>query len=180
MKLAYKAFDPGLKCRGYQFNMGLNTTTDANCARNGFHCAENPIDCLSYYPYVHKSVYCLVGVGGDIDEDSCDSKIAATELKILRILSLEDYFLHILIYLSKHPNEHSSHITEDCGEARCGYAVVRGKKPMAKGKLGDVLAFLKLDRRGKPEQIAVFTVDGEEIKEDTYYDVDGKEVSFSE
>lgn len=47
--IAYKGFRPGLICRGYQFVMGLNTTEKANCRENGFHCAENPLDCLSYY-----------------------------------------------------------------------------------------------------------------------------------
>ena len=47
--IAYKGFHPGLICLGYQYVMGLNTTSEANCAHNGFHCAENPLDCLSYY-----------------------------------------------------------------------------------------------------------------------------------
>ena len=46
--IAYKGFRPGLICRGYQFVMGLNTTEKANCRENGFHCAEDPLDCLSY------------------------------------------------------------------------------------------------------------------------------------
>lgn len=47
---AYKGFEPDLSCRGYRFVMGKNVTPEANCASNGFHCAENPLDCLSYYP----------------------------------------------------------------------------------------------------------------------------------
>ena len=46
--IAYKGFAPGMVCRGYQFVMGLNVTDKANCAANGFHCAANPLDCLSY------------------------------------------------------------------------------------------------------------------------------------
>lgn len=46
--IAYKGFLPGLICRGYQFRMGLNVTEKANCAHNGFHCAEDPLDCLRY------------------------------------------------------------------------------------------------------------------------------------
>ena len=53
--IAYKGFHPGLICRGYQFVMGLNVTEQANCAANGFHCAENPLDCLSYYPDMKQS-----------------------------------------------------------------------------------------------------------------------------
>lgn len=37
---AYKGFEPDLSCRGYRFVMGKNVTPEANCASNGFHCAE--------------------------------------------------------------------------------------------------------------------------------------------
>lgn len=45
--IAYKAFGNGLICRGYQFVIGLNRTDKANCRKDGFHCAENPLDCLT-------------------------------------------------------------------------------------------------------------------------------------
>lgn len=47
--IAYKGFESGLVCRGYQFRMGLNVTEKANCRTNGFRCAEDPLDCLTYY-----------------------------------------------------------------------------------------------------------------------------------
>ena len=78
--IAYKGFRPGLICRGYQFVMGLNTTEKANCRENGFHCAEDPLDCLSYYSSLEHSEYYIVNAGGDIDEDEHDSKIACTIL----------------------------------------------------------------------------------------------------
>ena len=75
-----KAFEPGLVCRGYQFHVGLNTTDEANCRQNGFHCAANPLDCLSYYSNMDRAEYWLVDAGGDVDEDEYDSKVnAATE-----------------------------------------------------------------------------------------------------
>ena len=58
--LAYKGFEKGLICRGYQFKLGLNTTDKAHCVRYGFHCAENPLDCLTYYPNTSTSVYFIV------------------------------------------------------------------------------------------------------------------------
>lgn len=58
--IAYKGFHPGLVCRDYQFQMGLNVTAEANCAENGFHCAENPLDCLNYYSDIRQSEYYLV------------------------------------------------------------------------------------------------------------------------
>ena len=48
--IAYKGFEKNLSCRGYQFKRyGINETTEANCRQNGFHCAENPLDCLVHY-----------------------------------------------------------------------------------------------------------------------------------
>ena len=85
--IAYKGFRPGLICRGYQFVMGLNTTEKANCRENGFHCAENPLDCLSYYSSLEHSEYYIVNAGGDIDEDEHDSKIACTELTVIKRLT---------------------------------------------------------------------------------------------
>ena len=100
---AYKGFEPDLSCRGYRFVMGKNVTPEANCASNGFHCAENPLDCLSYYGDMNRSIYCLVQPGGDIDEDDRDSKIACTELTILRQLTRKEFFLHALAYMVDHP-----------------------------------------------------------------------------
>ena len=65
---------------------------EANCIVNGFHCAANPLDCLSYYPDIQKSEYYIVDAGGDIDEDGDDSKISCTELNILKRLENRDFF----------------------------------------------------------------------------------------
>lgn len=99
---AYKGFQRNLICRGYQFVMGLNKTDKANCRANGFHCAENPLDCLSYYSDMDNSEYYLVNAGGDVDEDGIDSKISCTELTILHRLTRQDFFLHALAYMVDH------------------------------------------------------------------------------
>ena len=82
--IAYKGFRPGMICIDYQFQMGLNVTDKANCRQNGFHCAENPLDCLNYYGDIDHSEYYIVNAGGDIDEDEVDSKISCTELTVLK------------------------------------------------------------------------------------------------
>lgn len=128
----------------YQFVMGLNTTEKANCRENGFHCAENPLDCLSYYSSLEHSEYYIVNAGGDIDEDEHDSKIACTELTVIKRLTKEELFLHGLAYMVDHPRRvWSSHVAANRAMANCGYAVVRGKDPVATGRLGDILAFAK-------------------------------------
>ena len=172
--IAYKAFDIGLICRGYQFVMGLNVTVEANCARNGFHSAANPLDCLSYYPDMDKSEYYIVDARGDINEDGRDSKIASTELLIIKKLSREEFFLHGLAYMADHPLlKWSSHVKKERAETNNGYAVVRGFDPVAKGNSGDILAFAKEDAGSRTiKQIALSRVDGEKVLPGVWYGVD--------
>ena len=83
---------PRLICQGLQFCDETNTTEKANCRENGFHCAENPLDCLSYYSSLEHSEYYIVNAGGDIDEDEHDSKIACTERDMIKQLTKELFF----------------------------------------------------------------------------------------
>ena len=85
---AYKGFNPDMKCRGFQYEEGKEYTTEkAKCCNSGFHACEYPLDCLDYYE-PNKSVYHEVEVDGDIDHDGCDTKVAATKIKIGARLSI--------------------------------------------------------------------------------------------
>ena len=170
--IAYKGFHPGLICRGYQFVMGLNVTDQANCRANGFHCAEDPLDCLTYYSNMEQSEYYLVNAGGDVDEDDNDSKIACTELTIMKKLEREEFFLHALAYMVDHPGrEWNGHVQKDAGSAQYGFAIVRGADPVASGKKGDILAFAKESPDCKKiVQITVTPVDGKKVKAGVWYD----------
>lgn len=172
--IAYKGFRPGLVCLDYQFVMGLNVTEKANCRANGFHCAEDPLDCLSYYPNMDKSEYYLVNAGGDVDEDDRDSKIACTELTILKKLDREEFFLHALAYMVDHPHRKcNERVKRETGLAWDKFAVVRGIAPKAQGDLGSILAMAREDpESGKIVQIAVARVDGTTVRPNTWYDID--------
>ena len=172
--IAYKAFKPGLVCLGYQFQMGLNVTDQANCRANGFHCASNPLDCLSYYSLEGSELY-LVDAGGDIDEDGDDTKIACTALTIIKRLTREEFFLHGLAFMADHPlRKWSSHVRKGQARTYDGYAVVRGIDPVACGdKVGEILAFAKEDPSGAEiVQIALGLVDGEKILPGVWYGAD--------
>lgn len=175
MRVVYKAFSPGFVCRGVAFKPPgeVNVTPSANCVRNGWHTAENPADCLSYYPDITKSWYCLVAIGGDVDEDASDTKIAATELTILRRLTLPEYFLHVLVYMAKHADEYHPIARQGRAEAANGYVVVKGRSPYAKGQEGDILAMAREGEDGKLEQIAVYVVGTDGVPVGTYIDIDG-------
>lgn len=173
--IAYKGFGPGLVCMGYQFVMGLNVTEAANCRKNGFHCAEDPLDCLSYYGNMNHAEYCIVNAGGDLDEDDRDSKISCTELMILKKLTRKEFLLHGLAFMADHPKRKwNSHVQKDKAEAVWGgYAIVRGRDPIARGRRGDVLAFAKEDpATGSIQKIVVADVDGKSILPNTWYSSD--------
>ncbi len=173
--IAYKGFHKGLVCRGYQFHMGLNVTDEANCRKNGFHCAENPLDCLSYYGDMDTSEYYIVSADGDIHEDGDDSKISCTELTIMKRLNRMDFFLHALAFMVDHPKrEWSTHVSAEQGETTRyrPYTVVRGKDPVARGNKGSILAFAKEDAAGNVIQIALTEVDGVKVQADTWYGID--------
>ncbi|SBV91169.1 conserved hypothetical protein [uncultured Eubacteriales bacterium] len=176
--IAYKMFDPGLICRGYQFKAdAMNVTEKANCRSNGFHCAENPLDCLTYYPNFSEAECWEVEAGGDIDEDDIDSKISCTEMRLIRRLSLRDFLEAALLYIVRHPfREWNGNVIRDCGAAENGFAIVRGVDPAAAGPQGAYLALAKenpLTRR--IEEIALWEVDGSGRKPGVYYDCQGKE-----
>lgn len=167
--IAYKAFETGLICRGYQFILGKNVTDKANCVLNGFHCAENPLDMFTYYPDIEKSEYWIVKAHGDLDEDGRDSKISCTELTPVKRLKIEEVAAAALIYIRAHPlrSENGYQFTKQ------GYfRLLRDKEPVLKGELGEWLCFAKDD--GAEIRLNLFKVDGEKIKAGVFYNIDGK------
>lgn len=187
---AFKMFNKDMTCtmgRGkFQYEIGKTyREEEANCRRNGFHCAENPLDCLNYYHSFENSVCCEVDARGSIDEDDHDSKISCTEIEIKRKLSLESFVVQSAIYIANHPkmprNERvktsPSKVTEN------HFVIVCCGKPAAKGKLGDVICCIEereCEQDGEKMQvighIGVYSIDGKVHKPDTWYGYDGKEV----
>lgn len=182
MLMAYKGFSRDLSCTSggnrFQYRKGIwNEEPEANTGKNGFHCAEDPLDCLNYYPDREKAVYYLVLADGDVNEDGYDSKISCTRMKLVKELGLKDFLMHALRYLYLHPyRKPNRRVKRESAAAADGFAIVRGKGPIAKGKKGDILAFVKEepDRRDI-EELGLYEVDGIEIKEDRWYDISGRE-----
>ena len=81
--IAYKGFDKGMKCRGFQFAEGETYHEDkAELCKNGFHACTMPLDVLGYYPPGDGSIYRMVELDEVCDEKSNDSKICAKTIKI--------------------------------------------------------------------------------------------------
>lgn len=184
MIVAYKGFEKDLSCTSgghkFQYKLGIwNEEPEANCVQNGFHCAENPLDCLSYYPNWNNSVYYMVLVDGDIDEDGTDSKISCTRMKLVKELTAEEFVYVSLNYMVLHPTMRKSNKVHDelfRGKSEYGFEIVRGKNPKAAGKIGDVIGFAKenIDTKDITE-ISVITIDGEKFLPNILYCIDGTE-----
>jgi len=183
MILAYKGFDLDLSCtsRGNRFQYApdrWNEEPRAKCGENGFHCAENPLDCLTYYPCMEKSVYYLVVAAGDINDDENGSRISCTRLRLVKRLNLEEFVAHSLNYIWNHPlRENNRRVCRESGTGKEGFVIVRGKAPRACGKLGDVFGIVK-EKSGSREgmEMGLYIVDGKEILPDTWYNVHGNPV----
>lgn len=180
MIIAYKAFDKDLSCTSggnrFQYQSHIwNEEPEANCRKNGFHCAENPLDCFTYYPCWTEAVYYMVLADGDINEDGHDSKISCTRMKLIKPLTLEEWIAHSLKYVVLHPYRANAHrIQKNQGTASGGFTVVRGKNPLAKGKMGDVLGLLKEERDSiEIAGAGLYVVDGKTILPDVWYDMEG-------
>lgn len=180
--IAYKAFNKDLSCMGYRFKMGLNITEKAKARAYGFHCAENPLDCLTYYGNMNAADYYIVNAGGDVNEDGNDTKISCTELTIIKKLSKEDFVLHAMAYMVDHPKrEWNRYVSKEKGaENHHGFAIVRGVNPIAKGGKGSILALAKENESGEIVEIAMTVVDGTKVKPNIWYALDLSERRVAE
>ena len=180
---AFKAFNKDMTCtqgKGkYQYRIGGTYSEDrAQAHQTGFHAAEYILDCLSYYDFKSCRI-CEVEAAGDIDEDGINTKIACTNLTVLRELSREEVVLEAMRYLLRHPRftDHK-HVARDKGRAEKGLIIVRGKRPVAAGEEGDILGFME-EAKGGLEAAAIYTVGRGDIRPGVYYDIDGREVKRS-
>ena len=89
----YKGFDKDLKCRGFQYEVGKEYSTDKAVACNtGFHYCENPMDVLGFYTPCddtgNPNRFCEVEGSGDFDT-SKDDKLCCTRLKVNAEIGLQ-------------------------------------------------------------------------------------------
>ena len=179
--IAYKGFNGDLTCtkgKGkYQYEVGKTYREDeAKCAKNGFHCVEEPIEVLNWYQEPGDR-YCMVKASGDINEDG-DDKISCTEMTILRELTLQQIGILECQWLKDNPRRtNSDKVKKESGYAKeNGIVVVRGKNPKAAGQIGATIYLLKEAKRtSEIEEIGVFQIDGQEYRTDVYYRVDGRQ-----
>ena len=187
---AYKGFDKDLKCRGYQYEIGKTyEEPKAELCKSGFHACKVPLDVLEYYSPAN-SRYCEVDLDGVSDEQSDDSKVAGSKIKIGAEIGIPGLVkAHVEWVKSNITNEHNGGKAATAGYygaatsrgrsevGRNGIACVRGNDIKVKGGIGAILVIgiENLDNHNIKEWKAV-VVDGEAIKADTWYTLVGGEM----
>lgn len=186
---AFKGFNKDLTCRGYQYEEGKEFHTErAECCDTGFHACEYPLDCFGYYDPAH-SVYHEVELSGEMDRSGDNTKVCATDIKIGARLSATG-------------NCGASSATGYKGASSVsdptGVAVAWGHEARAKGCKGAHLilsdwrfigekywdgSYKDMYNKDNWELTGakMVVVDGEKIKEDTYYRcIEGEIVEVTE
>ena len=82
----YKAFDKGLMCRGFQYEVGKEHKTEGKldlCSKGGMHFCENPLDVLRYYNLT-TSEFAEVEAIGEVVTDGEKSATLFTEITSLK------------------------------------------------------------------------------------------------
>lgn len=184
--LAYKGFTKELTARLgkgiFRFEAG-KTYTEEECktARNGFHCCENPFECLAYYPLNGGNRFWLVEAAGDIDEDE-SGRIACTEITLVKELSLKEFAGHGIMYIVKHPSREkwqkkyaycTVESNQGCAGCKNDIAIARGEQPIVRGVIGSILGLI-CEREGKILTARLFEIDGEKYRENEWYTVNGE------
>ncbi|MBE5873757.1 MAG: hypothetical protein E7287_05030 [Lachnospiraceae bacterium] len=183
--IAFKGFNRDLQAtmgRGtFQFEAGKTyEEKECKCAHNGFHCAEDPLCALGYYSSMSDR-YFVVRAEGDINQDGYNSRISCTKLTLVKEISRVELGAYACKYMAKYPERkpdfHNVALEKGMCHTKDDFIIVRGKHPQAAGVKGSYVFLVK--EKPKSKEIAViypFYVDGEEIKESTYYGLRGEEL----
>lgn len=180
--IAYKGFKSDLTAtlgKGvFQFKPRETVEEErSKTANTGFHCTENPFECLAYYPLGQGNRYFQVEAFGDIDEDDGE-RIACTKMTLLKELSLKELAGYGMMYMIQHPlraNWEQSRrclsvkLDEAVAEAEGHIAIARGYLPKVKGKVGSILGLIVEPEPGNITGAKLFVCE----KEDTWYTLHG-------
>lgn len=200
---AFKGFNKDLTCRGYQYEEGKEFHTErAECCDTGFHACEYPLDCFGYYDPAH-SVFHEVELSGEMDKSRDNTKVCATDIKIGARLSIAGLVKMAIDFTMSKVNKEAG------SDERHGFASATGYKgaSSATGNCGAssatgykgahlILSDWKyvgarysdgdyMDPYDKESWeltgAKMVVVDGENIKEDTYYRcIEGEIVEVTE
>ena len=178
----YKGMDKNMQCRGFQYEVGKTYTTDkAEACKFGFHACEAPLDVFRYYPPA-ESRYFEVEQDGELSRQDDDSKIASTVLKVGAEIGIPGLIKAQFEYVKSRTESETvgadnSALTGGNMAALTGgdmAVVYGGENAKVRGGMWSVLAIQEWED-DKIVSVRTAVVDGETIKPDTWYTLEGGE-----
>ena len=189
----FKGFDKDLKCRDFQYEIGKEYTEEkADICNCGFHACEFPMDVFNYYP-PSDSRYCEVELEANNQKSSDDSKRVGKKISVKAEIGIAGIIKAGVEYIKEQVNWEDDKATNtgyqsaatNTGnysaatvEGKESIALATGIKSKAKGKIGCFIVLTEwkeINNEYHIVDIKSAKVDGENIKEDTFYMLkDGK------
>lgn len=197
---ACKGFDKNLRCRGFQYEVGGEYTEEtAELCNRGPHACENPLDTLRYYR-PGDSRYCEVEIEDNGQRSSYDSKVCGKHIKIGAEIGLKGVInAGVRFVFDKCESATEGNASGDRGNAAASgwsgtaavtgwrgkasaigkqcVAVAWGQDSFARGAVGNWLVVSECDDYGNIIDAKIVRVDGEAVKENTWYTLQNGEIS---
>lgn len=180
--IAYKGISQDMTARlgnqdGEKFRIGQTYTVKksktANC---GYHCCENPAQCLGYYD-LRTDRFFKVEAAGSIDEDS-NERIACTKITILEELDTKGFFAACMKYIVGHPERDKwewsgkgVEIARNSAKAAV-IAIARGEDPRAMiRECEGYIGLIKEDANGMLLKAEIIKIDNKSRYSGTWYHI---------
>nr|DAT28791.1 MAG TPA: hypothetical protein [Caudoviricetes sp.] len=173
----FKGFDKELKCRDFQYEIGKEYTEEkADICNCGFHACEFSMDVFGYY-FPSDSRYCEVELEAN-NQLSDDSKRVGKKISVKAEIGIAGIIKAGVEYIKEQVNWEDDKATNTGDysaaivEGKESIALATGINSKAKGKIGCfiVLAEWKeINCEYHIVDVKSAKVDGENIKEDTFY-----------
>ena len=188
-KIGYKAFNPGMICRGKQYEENaVFEEPEAKICNNGMHYCKNPFDVLEHYGFVNDNAEIneFAEVEALADEKTDDGrKFCTTKLKIGAKLSIHNFVNAFVEFTLKRTNGESAATNTGNWSAatntgKDGVAVSWGRRGKARGEKGCYLVLAEYDDSNNLVCAKMEKVDGERIKENTFYTLKNGEFAVAE
>jgi len=180
--IAYKGISRDMTARlgnrdGEVFRVGGTYTVEkSKTASCGYHCCENPVQCLGYYD-LKRDRFFKVEASGSIDEDD-QERIACTKIVILEELDIKGFFCACIKYIVGHPDRKKwewsgKDVSISKSSAKAAViAIARGEDPRAMiGSQEGYIGLIKEDTDGHLLAAEVLKVDGQKYHPSTWYHI---------
>lgn len=182
-----------MQCRGFQYQEGNTYHEDGNieACQSGFHFCKYPLDVFSYYSPA-KNRFCNVEGFGKVSNDTDDTKVAVSDLKVKAEIGISGLVKAAIEYTRKRCTNKCN--AKEGEPATAGYrgaatsrgksctgknglSVARGNNVRVRGGMGSILVIAEENEDNyNIESWKAVVVDGVNVQPDTWYKMQNGEL----